>query len=123
MNHPTAEQLDRYRRRRASPAETIEIDAHVASCDRCFAAVRADAHLTYDELEAIADGREANAPHLALCAACRGELADLRAMREALREERTPRNRWWLAAAAMLAVAMLAAWLVIPRGSGGAAGV
>jgi hypothetical protein len=106
--HPAPELLDRYRRRTATAAETLVVDAHVASCDRCFNAVRADAHLTYDQLEALADGRESASPHLALCAACRGELADLQRMREVLRQEpRAPRQWWWtLAAAAMLAIAV-----------------
>lgn len=109
--HPTDAQLDRYRRRAASAAETIEVDAHIASCERCFDAVRADAHLTYAQLEAIADGREARAPHLALCAACRGELADLGAMREALAEQHAPHRRWW-PVAAMLAIALIAGLLL-----------
>src|SRR5688572_8340635 len=107
--HPTAEQLDLYRRRAASPAETIDIDAHVAACDRCFAAVRADEHLTFEQLAALADGRVATDPHLTLCARCRGELDDLQQMREAIRDERVPRRRWPLAAAAMLLIALAAA--------------
>jgi hypothetical protein len=109
--HPTADQLDRYRRRAATAAETIDVDAHLATCERCFEAVRADAHLTYEQLEAIADGREAPAPHLALCAACRGELADLYAMREALVEQHAPHRRWW-PVAAMLAIALIAGLLM-----------
>lgn len=109
--HPTAEQLDRYRRRASPAAETIDVDAHIASCERCFAAVRADVHLTYAQLEAIADGREASAPHLALCDMCRGELADLRAMREALVEQPAPHRRWW-PVAAMLAIALIAGLLL-----------
>ena len=110
-HHPTAAQLDRYRRRAASAAETIDIDAHIAACERCFDAVRADAHLTYEQLEAIADGREAPAPHLALCAACRRELADLSAMRDALAEQHAPHRRWW-PVAAMLAIALIAGLLM-----------
>jgi len=109
--HPTADQLDRYRRRAASPAETLTVDAHVAGCDRCFEAVRADAHLTFDELAALADGTLAAHPHLALCAPCRGELHDLRQMREAVRDARAPRRWWPLAAAAMLVLLAGAAWL------------
>lgn len=110
-HHPTAEQLDRYRRRASPAAETIELDAHIAACDRCFEAVRADAHLTYAQLEAIVDEREAPAPHLALCEVCRGELADLRAMREALAEQQAPHRRWW-PVAAMLAIALIAGLLL-----------
>ena len=108
--HPTAEQLDRYRRRTASPAETLEVDAHIATCDRCFARSSADAHLTFDRLSAVADGRESAPPHLALCAMCRRELEDLQRMREAVQEARSPRRRWMLAAAAMLAIGF-ATWV------------
>jgi len=119
--HPAVDLLDRYRRRTATAAETLAVDAHVASCDRCFEAVRADTHLTYDQLEALADGRETAAPHLALCAACRGELADLRRMREALQPEPRARWRWWtLAAAAMIAIAVIAGLLLFREDGGGA---
>lgn len=109
-NHPSADQLERYRHRTASPAESLEVDAHIAACDACFDAVRADVHLTYDELEALADGRSDAAPHLALCAICRGELADLRQMRDTLvgaqgagrGARRRTRRPWLLAAAAIL---------------------
>lgn len=89
--HATAEQLDRYRQRVAPAAELLAIDAHVASCNRCYGAVQADVtaivlragHLTYDELESYVDGR-ADADdrrlvtaHVAQCARCRGELSDL----------------------------------------------
>lgn len=113
--HPTAEQLDRYRRRASPPAETIAVDAHIAACDRCFEAVRADAHLTFDQLAALADGRVASDPHLALCERCRGELDDLRQMREAVRDERVSPRRWPLAAAATLLIALAAAFLLFRR--------
>ena len=112
--HPSAALLERYRRRTATAAETLDVDAHVASCGRCFDAVRADAHLTYDQLEAVAGGSpETTAPHLALCDVCRGEVADLRLMRDAIRHEQAAPRRWWsLAAAAMLAIALLAGLLL-----------
>lgn len=109
--HPTADQLDRYRRRAAPPAETLAIDAHVAACDQCFATIRADEHLTFEQLAALADARRPADPHLTLCARCRGELDDLRQMRDAIRDERAPRPRWLLAAAAMLVIALTAAIL------------
>ena len=110
--HPTADQLDRYRRRVAPPAETLDVDAHIATCDRCFEALSADAHLTFDHLVAVAEGRERNPPHLALCPRCRRELDDLQRLREAMRGARTPR-RWWLAAAAMLVLALSAGWFLL----------
>lgn len=89
--HPTAEQLDRYRQHLAPPAELLAVDAHVASCDRCYAVVRADVpavvlrggHLTYEELEsyvdrrADADDRRLVTAHVAQCSRCRGDLSDL----------------------------------------------
>jgi hypothetical protein len=113
--HPTAEQLDLYRRRAASPAETVDVDTHIAACDRCFDAVRADAHLTFEQLAALADGRAATDPHLTLCARCRGELDDLRQMHEAVRGEPAPRRWWPLAVAAVLAIAFAAALLLFRR--------
>ena len=109
--HPTADQLDRYRRRVAPPAETLDVDAHIATCDRCFESLSADAHLTFDHLVAVAEGRERNPPHLALCPMCRRELDDLQRLREVMRGARTPR-RWWLAAA-MFVLALSAAWFLL----------
>lgn len=95
-------QLDRYRRRVAAPDELLAADAHLATCDRCYAAVRADAatidlpdgpddvHVTYDELEAFVDGRadgvdaERVALHTEQCTRCGAELADLTAMRDSM---------------------------------------
>lgn len=99
--HPDAEALDRYRRRAAPPAELLETDAHVASCDRCYEAVRAEidaielpaegqAHVTYEELEAFVDGRtealdrELLAAHVAFCALCCSDLNDLAATRDVM---------------------------------------
>jgi anti-sigma factor RsiW len=101
-SHPDAEALDRYRRRAAPAAEVLAVDAHIARCDRCYEAVRAesdtielppdegDAHLTYAELEAFVDGRadaldrELIAAHAAACTRCSGELTDLAATRDSL---------------------------------------
>lgn len=106
-SHPEAEELERYRGRTGSPAETLAVDAHIAQCDRCYEAVRAesdtielppadrDAHLSYDELEAFVDGRaeavdrELIAAHAASCARCSSELTDLAATRDSL-ATRTP---------------------------------
>jgi hypothetical protein len=99
--HLDAAALDRYRRRSAPPAELLEADAHIASCDLCYGAVRADvdaidlppardAHLSYEELEAFVDGRadaldrELTAAHLEHCTLCGNELTDLTASREAM---------------------------------------
>lgn len=101
--HVDVDALDRYLRRAASPEELLAIDAHLASCDRCHAAVASAAgsirlpppegepHLTYDELEAFVDGRaddverELVEGHAALCDLCRRELTDLQRVRDAMR--------------------------------------
>ena len=100
--HLDAEALDRYRRRVAPPAELLAADAHIAACDRCYEAVRADvdaielppadghAHLSYEELEAFVDGRadaldrELIAAHVASCSLCANALTDLSATRDAM---------------------------------------
>jgi hypothetical protein len=127
--HPTAEQLQRYRRRIAAADELRDVDRHLASCDRCFAAVRVDAdpavalptsHLTFDELEAYvggsagADDRAIIDEHAAQCAMCRQELADLQSVAEVMKGGRAPARpfRRLLAAAAILALLALGAWLV-----------
>ncbi len=105
--HLDAEALDRYRRRVSPPAELLAVDAHIATCDRCYDAVRADvnaidlppadghAHLTYEELEAFVDGRgdavdrELISAHVGVCTTCASELTDLAALRDALRSHAT----------------------------------
>ncbi len=106
--HLDAETLDRYRRRTAPPAELLAADAHIASCDRCYEAVRAetdtielpaadgDEHVAYEELEAFVDGhadavdRELIAAHVAFCARCSSELTDLAATRESMNARSAP---------------------------------
>jgi anti-sigma factor RsiW len=130
--HPTAEQLDRYRRRTAPPADTLAVDAHIATCDRCLALVRpaGERHLHYDDLEAVVDGRASMSDrklverHTAACTACANELVDLRRMRDAMaadggRASRPPAG--WkpalrlAAAAAIAAIVFAAAWLWMQR--------
>lgn len=104
--HLDAAALDRYRRRLAPPGELLASDAHLATCDSCFDAVRAEidtvelpsTHLTYEELEAFVDGRtdaldrELVAAHTTSCDLCRGELADLTAVRDG-KGTRAPRSQ------------------------------
>jgi len=96
--HVTAEALERYRRRTAPAPELLAVDAHIAACDRCFAAVRSEdegielpsTHLSYEELEDYVNARageleaELVTAHAGNCAACRAELAELIAERDAL---------------------------------------
>lgn len=129
--HPTAEELDRYRRRAAPPAETLAVDAHVAACDRCHRQIRADVnavtlaaepeerHLHFDELEAVVDGCAGAEVrlHAESCAPCGSEVADVRQMREAMERDRPAARRplWWAAAAAIAIVLVAGAWMWMRR--------
>ncbi|HEY0142620.1 MAG TPA: hypothetical protein VGF48_17105 [Thermoanaerobaculia bacterium] len=132
--HVSDEQLDRYRRRVAEPAELLAVDEHLASCDRCYALVRADAnvtlpaadshaavddHLEYEELERYVDGsateveRELVAGHVELCKRCRMELHDLEGVRDSMKVRPIRRRPLWSwAAAALLAMVLVTAWLL-----------
>lgn len=108
-SHLDAGALDRYRRRIAPPDELLQADAHIAACNRCYDAVRAevdtielppadgDEHVSYEELESFVDGhadatdRELIVTHVSSCPRCSTELTDLAATREAmgLRSTRT----------------------------------
>jgi hypothetical protein len=142
-SHPTAEQMDRYRRGTAAPEELLSVDEHVAECDRCHAAVdpgRAEEivitlppdpgdeetdHLTYDEMEQWVDGllsdvdRELVEGHIDGCDRCRLELTDLHRASKALPAvsavalRQTSGRRWMLPAAAILALAIGGVWFVL----------
>ncbi len=104
--HLTDEQVDRYRNRNLAPAALLEIDRHLSVCEPCrdrlyasvgatsrIASLRADlsGHLDYAGVVACA-ARSASPEqeeHLGICADCRGEVEDLRAFQQELRE--TPR--------------------------------
>ena len=131
--HPTAGQLERYRSRTASPAELLEVDAHVATCATCFEQVRAGAtsvvlppaeHLTYAEMESYVDGRaelvdrELVDSHVARCEPCRNELQDLARVRDSMAPARPARLRWLAAAAAIVVAVLVAAWFVSRSTSG-----
>lgn len=103
--------FDRYARRETAPLETLEVQTHIAACGACreklarvlqpekaFAAVRdnfafadltdAPEHLAYEQLEFFAEHkadeveREIAASHLAICAECSKDLADLQIYRK-----------------------------------------
>lgn len=135
-SHPTAEQMDRYRRGTAAPEELLSVDEHVAECDRCHAAVdrgRAEEivitvppdeetdHLTYDEMEQWVDGRLSDVDreliegHIDGCERCRLELDDLRQASKALPSRKTSGQRWMLPAAAVVALAIAGLWFVMRR--------
>ncbi|HEX8070493.1 MAG TPA: hypothetical protein VF546_11110 [Pyrinomonadaceae bacterium] len=111
-DHLTAQELARYRARTLPAARLLAADDHLAACAACrgelqhaapagelFAALRADLraaaeeeveHLTYDQLAAHTDGAsdaadaEIVTSHLAVCAPCRAEAADLLAFKRSL---------------------------------------
>lgn len=63
----------------------------------------AEAHLSYEELEAMAEGRAPADEHARECAMCAAELRDLRALVEKRRWSRVP---WWLPAGAAVAASI-----------------
>jgi anti-sigma factor RsiW len=100
-SHPSPDALDRYRRGLLPPEELLTVDDHLASCAACreaalhgapaasggLLAAPLDGHPEYEELAAYVDGaeddvaREVMEMHLADCASCREEVADLRAFK------------------------------------------
>src|SRR5688572_4656058 len=108
-SHPSPDALDRYRRGLLPPEELLAVDDHLAACATCRdAALRAtpavapalaadaletllgppvDEHPGFEELAAYVDAtqdvvaREVMETHLADCASCREEVADLRAFK------------------------------------------
>jgi hypothetical protein len=131
--HPSAEQLERYRRRTATPAELPGIDEHLGRCDACFdlaGGSNADelvvlpnetslesTHLTYDEIERWVDGRadaverELVEGHVEFCSACRAELDDLRQVGDTVAGRSSKAGLRWMAAAAALAIVLGGLWL------------
>ena len=70
------------------------------------------AHLTYEQLEAIAEGRAAIGDHARECAMCAAELRDLKTV---VKKPRT--SRWWLPAALAASVALVVFLTSRPSGS------
>jgi hypothetical protein len=105
--HLTAQQIEDFNGRSASPAELLSTMNHIASCEACreqlssegktraaVDSLRADLyrqaesnHLSYEELARCVDDclsqadREVLETHLEVCSPCAAELADLRAFR------------------------------------------
>jgi anti-sigma factor RsiW len=104
-SHPSPDALDRYRRGLLAPEELLAVDDHLAACPGCREAAlrpapvagaealhtllggQGNGHPEFEELAAYVDGtqddvaREVTDMHLADCASCREEVADLRALR------------------------------------------
>jgi hypothetical protein len=135
--HLTDEQVARYRSRTLEPAELLDLDSHISTCDACrdllytgvrastrIATLRADlsGHLDYTGILACASGSATptQREHLELCDTCRAEVDDLRTFQVELRgmpraSVVTPisRGRSWrlpLTVAAGIALVAMSVW-------------
>jgi hypothetical protein len=108
LEHLSEQMIERYRRRSLPADELFAVDDHLSSCETCrvravpleqperaFTALRtsltaadsAAAHLSYEQIASFVDDdlddvqKEVVATHLDLCAACDGEVQDLRAFK------------------------------------------
>ncbi len=105
-------------------SELLAVDDHLAGCAACRAVVSTagkagkltlddpDSHLTYEQLEAIVEGRAAADEHARECAMCAAELRDLRALAERRRWSRAP---WWLPVGAAVAASIALAVFLTGR--------
>jgi hypothetical protein len=73
-----------------------------------------DAHLTYEQIEAMAEGRAPLDEHARECEMCAAEVRDLRTLVEKRRWSRVP---WWLPAGAVLAASIALAVFLTSRPS------
>jgi hypothetical protein len=118
MQHLTDRQLADYRGRHLSAAELLQIDDHLSGCGECRVRVASEGelraalrtvppaeHLSYEQLEALVDGKmsaaqaEAVRIHAAACRVCSDELRDLESFRNQLGDEpleNRERKRRWL---------------------------
>lgn len=134
MNHPTNEQLAAFQANRLDTPGVVQVGAHVLHCPACRASLGMQwpatpaartvealfgAHLTYEQMEALVDGRTAEASrdadlHLRQCARCASEVADLRAFHRELAPRTLPALRWIAGAAAAAAAAVVLIILTRP---------
>ncbi len=112
--HPSEQEIQRYRNRELSPAETLSLDDHLASCGSCHASFDdvlqpdeasaqvvtalqtetdfGDNHLSYEQMDNYVDqdlsgiDREIVDSHLEFCNSCNAEVQDLLAMKARLAE-------------------------------------
>ncbi len=135
MTHLTQETIAGWRSRTLAPSERLATVRHLGECKECRELVNSpagisrleaafgepDGHPSYEDLEALADGKAGAAAdpvahdlisfHLANCTTCAGEYNDLVAFRASLQKKAPERRRigWMLpAAAAVAAVALVA---------------
>lgn len=102
----------------------LAIDDHVADCAVCRAAVAAgvtggkltlddsDAHLTYEQIEAMAEGRQPLDEHARECEMCAAEVRDLQSL---VGKRRAHRISWWLPAGAAVAASIALAVFLTSR--------
>ena len=123
--HLTDVEMEGYAKRALEPAALLAVDDHVVSCDLCrgrasaiaglgrgLASVREalaeGGHLSDDQVQELAGGATADgttAAHLGACPTCAGEVEDLRAW---VRRRSAPRRSLYVAAAAVVAMAVAA---------------
>lgn len=136
--HPTPARLHAYAARTIPAREILRVDRHVSSCAECAAVLervagvapasallrrvrRAGPHLAYEQFEALVDGGAPLEPaaemHLAGCATCRREFAEMRGYAASL-SARVDRHE----PAPSLAT-RLGTWFGNPRSFGAAAAV
>lgn len=125
-SHLTTEQATAWRKGTLPSSEIPGLATHLAGCEECRhltapvdAVARLTAalengeqlHLTYEEMELLADGRADEAArlaaegHLAVCDVCADDLADLRQFARTMKPQRRPGPRWVWAAGGAVAVA------------------
>jgi hypothetical protein len=118
--HPSAEELAQYAARTLPVSALLNVDDHLATCAECRAAIAKpaagrlslDDHLTYEQLEAMAEGREPVDAHARECAMCGAELKDLRTVADRRRWSRLP---WWMPAGAAAAAGIAIYALVMSQ--------
>jgi hypothetical protein len=136
MDHLSEQQIEAYRARALSASEVLRVSDHLLECETCRVRVSHDAgwaatatalrarltseadvepHLTYEELATYVDRKAADSEamrmneHIRHCAACAGDVRDLRVLKAEIDES----SRWtpvqgWRTVFALAAVAACA---------------
>jgi hypothetical protein len=127
--HPSSAELAQYAARTLSAPALLAVDDHLMSCRMCRTLVSGQvsggkltlddptAHLTFEQLEAIAEGRAAAGEHARECDMCAAELRDLKAF--VSKPKRTSRR--WLPVGLVVAASIALAVFVTSRPSGSTA--
>jgi hypothetical protein len=140
LNHLSDQQIELYRERKMTPKQLLDLDDHITMCKACrkhllgeeklraeFTSLMAELqeaasakpdHLYYKQLNGFIEGEldrvdyEMVATHLDLCAHCKADESNLRAIKAGTKiSSWKPIVRWMpLYAAGIAAVVMLSAW-------------